>query len=131
MSSVLEFAQFALQERVAPPSLGNVNRRLRHATIQLLQRNAVRKRLQLPQLWTPNRVKDIWYADPRISIKADEVRDIEEISGLRYGRQELTDLDALITRADTLLDGADTNFRSQITHALRALLSALDRPGAE
>ena len=72
MSSV-EFAQCALRERVSPPSVGSVKARLRHAARSLG--------------WSQNRVKDIWYADPRISISADEIRKIEETTGLHYGRE--------------------------------------------
>src|SRR5690606_20312953 len=77
MSSV-EFVQTALRDHIAPPSTGSVKARLRLAARALG--------------WSQNRVKDAWYADPRISISADEIRKVEEISGLRYGRQELQEI---------------------------------------
>lgn len=117
MSSV-EFAQYALRERVAPRSLGRGKARLRHATHVMGRRQ-----------WSANRVRDCWYADQRISPNADEIRDIEEITGLRYGRQELKEIDRLIARADALLVGSDEDFRRPFVAALRALLGAVDRSG--
>lgn len=114
MSSV-EFVQSALRDRVAPPLVGSVKARLRHAARALG--------------WSQNRVKDAWYADPRISISAEEIRKIEEITGLRYGREELHEIDELIGRAGSLLARPDENSGSAILAALRALVGALDRPG--
>lgn len=116
MSSV-EFAQYALRSHVAPPSLGPVKARLRHATRKLG--------------WTPNRVKDAWYADPRISISADEIRKIEETTGLRYGREELRTVEDLISRADALLEGSDEDFHRPFLAALRAVARLADRARTE
>lgn len=52
MSSV-EFVSDALRRRVAPPSVGAVKARIRHAARELG--------------WTYSRTKDAWYADPRIA----------------------------------------------------------------
>src|SRR5690606_13463844 len=49
----VEFVQYALRERVAPPSIGSVKARLRYASRALG--------------WSDSRTKDAWYADPRIS----------------------------------------------------------------
>jgi hypothetical protein len=106
MSSV-EFTQYALRNHVAPPALGSVKVRLRHAARKLG--------------WTPNRTKDAWYADPRISISADEIRKIEEKTGLRYGREELRTVDDLIARADALLDGPEADFFRPFADAIRAM----------
>lgn len=116
MSSV-EFTQFALRNYVAPPQIGPVKARLRHATRKLG--------------WTPNRVKDAWYADPRISIDADELRKIEETTGLRYGREELRSLDELINRADALLDGPEADFFRPFVDAFRAMARIADRARTE
>lgn len=105
MSSV-EFVQDALRERVAPPSIGSVKARIRHASRRLG--------------WTPSRTKAAWYADPRISISADELRVVEETTGLRYGRQELHEIDAYIARADALLEGPDAHFYRAFVDAFRA-----------
>lgn len=116
MSSV-EFAQFALKTRVAPASIGSVKARLRTA-----------RRVMARRGWTDNRTKDFWYADPRISPSADEIRDIEEITGLRYGKQEVRELSHLIARADALLDGPEADFYRPFVDAFRAMARAFDRP---
>jgi len=95
--------------------MGNVKARIRHASRALG--------------WSHSRTKDAWYADPRISISAKELRDIEEASGLRYGRQELKEIDRLIARADALLDGHDPDFHRPFVAAIRAFFGALDRTG--
>jgi hypothetical protein len=116
MSSV-EFVQFALRERVAPPSLGSTKARLRHASIALR--------------WSASRTKDAWYADPRISISADELREVEEHTGLRYGRKELAEIDAYIAKATALLEGPDEDFHRPFRAALRSFFGALARPGTD
>lgn len=116
MSSV-EFVSGALQRRVAPPSYGQVKARIRHAARALG--------------WSYSRTKDAWYADPRISLSADEVRDIEKATGLRYAREEIKDIDRLISRADALLEGSDADFHRPFVAALRAFFGALDRTGTE
>lgn len=116
MSSV-EFVQYALHERVAPPSLGNIKARIRHAA----------RRLN----WSHSRTKDAWYADPRISIKADELRAIENETGLRYGREEIRTIEELIGKADTLLDGSDEDFYRPFLAALRAVARIADRSRTE
>lgn len=116
MSSV-EFAQYALRSHVTPPALGSVKARLRHAARKLG--------------WTPNRTKDAWYADPRISISADEIRQIETLTGLRYGREELRSVEELIGRADALLMGADEDFYRPFLAALRAVARLADRSRAQ
>lgn len=113
MSSV-EFVQNALRERVAPPSVGSVKARLRLAARRMG--------------WSANRVKDAWYADGRISISADELRDIEEMTGLKYARQELNQINSAIARAEALLDGPEADFYRPFVDAIRALARAFDRP---
>jgi hypothetical protein len=116
MSSV-EFVQDALRNHVAPPSIGSVKTRMRHAARRLG--------------WSANRVKDAWYADPRISVGADEVRKIEETTGLRYGREELRSVEELISRADALLDGPEADFHRPFVDAFRAMARAFNRPRVE
>jgi hypothetical protein len=112
MSSV-EFTQYALRNHIAPPSIGSVKARLRLAS----------RRLN----WSANRTRDAWYADPRISISADEIKAIEEKTGLRYGREELRTNQDLIDTATALLEGADPDFHRPFLAAMRAFISALDR----
>lgn len=116
MSSV-EFTQYALRNHIAPPSIGSVKARLRLASRRLG--------------WTHNRVRDAWYADPRISISADELRSIEEKTGLRYGREELRTIDELINRADALMDGPDADFYRPFLAAMRAAARLVDRARTE
>jgi len=115
MSSV-EFAQYALRERIAPPGAGvNVSDRIRIAARRLG--------------WGYSRTRDAWYADPRISISADELRAIENTTGLRYARQEYAELNEIICRADALLDGPDSDFYRPFVDAVRAMARAFDRTG--
>lgn len=106
MSSV-EFVQYALRSHIAPPDAGPVKVRLRQAARKLG--------------WTHSRTKDAWYADPRISISADEIRNIEALTGLRYGREELRTVEELIARADALLDGPEADFFRPFADAIRAM----------
>lgn len=117
-ASSTEFAQFALKRRVAPKAIGSVKERLTVARRQMAKHG-----------WTENRVRDCWYASPRITPDADEIRDLEEITGLRYGRQELRTNDQLIAAADALLQGFDPSFYGAFAAALRAVARAFDRPG--
>lgn len=112
--SCVEFGSHTLREKVAPAgSAGSVKERIRLASRRLG--------------WTFSRTKDVWYADPRVSLGADELRAIEETSGVRYGREELRKNDAIIARAEALLDGADENFVCAFVAALRAVVGAEDR----
>ena len=113
MSSV-EFVSCAMRERVAPPSLGSVKARIRYASRALG--------------WTASRTKDAWYADPRISISADELRTVEDKTGLRYGREELRTVNDLISRADALLEGQDSDFYSAFVSAFREAVRAVVGP---
>ena len=115
--SCVEFTQHALRNRIAPPAIGSVKARIRHAARRLG--------------WTASRTKDAWYADPRISIGADEPRGIEEASGLHYGREELKDLDTLISRADALLEGPHADFYRPFVDAFRQALRVVARTGTE
>lgn len=115
--SEIAWAQAQLHQRVAPASLSShIGERVRHAARALK--------------WKPSRTKDIWYADDRVSIKPRELRQIEELTGVRYGQAELTEFDQLIARADALLAGEGPRGGSPVLAALRALVSAADRPGA-
>lgn len=116
MSSV-EFVSYAMRERVAPPSLGSVKARIRYASRALG--------------WTSSRTKDAWYADPRISISADELRTVEDKTGLRYGREELRTVNDLIARADALLEGQDADFYSAFVAAFRDAVRVVARAGTE
>lgn len=117
MSSV-EFVQDCLRHHVAPPGSGvSVGDRIRMAARRLG--------------WGYSRTRDAWYGDPRISINADELRKIEETTGLRYGREEIRSIDELITKADALLAGPNEDFYRPFLAALRAVARLADRAGIE
>ena len=105
--SCVEFTQAALRQHIAPPSIGSVKTRIRHASRRLG--------------WSHSRTKDAWYADPRISISADEIRAVEEQTGLRYARQEMRTNDELIASMSALLAGNEADFYSAFVTALRSL----------
>lgn len=110
----VDFASNALQRYVAPKgSAESVKDRIRLAA----------RRTGL----TFSRTKDLWYADPRVSISVDEMRVIEEAAGVKYGRAEVRSIDDLIAKADALLDGADADFHRPFVDAFRAFIGALDR----
>lgn len=115
--SELAFVQHQLHSCIAPALISShKGERIRAAAITLR--------------WSQSRTKDIWYADPRVSIKPRELRQIEEITGVLYGREELAEFDTLISRADAILAGEGPRVGSPIMAALRALVGAADRPGA-
>lgn len=114
--SEIAFASEMLKTAIAPASVSShIGERVRAAALTLR--------------WSQSRTKDIWYADPRVSIKPRELRQIEEMTGVRYGREELASIDALISRADALLVDEKPRGGSPILAALRALVGAADRTG--
>lgn len=107
-----QFAQRVMQTVIAPfGSAASKGERLRAAARALE--------------WSASRARDVWYGDERVSLKAHELKKIEEVSGVTYGRNEVDDLDDIIARADALLVGADQNFRSTLAGAIREALGAL------
>ena len=116
MSSVA-FTQHALREHIAPASIGSMKARIRHASRKLG--------------WSDSRTRECWYGRDRVRISADELTKIEETTGLRYGRQELKEIDAYIARASALLEGQDSDFHRPFIAAMRAFFGALDRTGTE
>ena len=118
MQSELVWASQTLRDVIAPAgSADSKGERIRAAAMALR--------------WKFSRAKDVWYADERVSLKPREIRKIEEVSGVIYGRKEVNEIDRLISRADALLEGSDPDFHSPFVAALRALVSAVDRSGTE
>lgn len=116
--SEMTWASDVLQEHVAPKgSAQYVEGRIALAARELK--------------WTFSRTRTLWYADERASIKPREVRDVEDYTGLRYGRQELRTNADLIAQADALLDGQNADFYSAFVAGLRAFAGALHRSRAE
>jgi hypothetical protein len=102
--SCVEFCQQAARERIAPPSLGSAKVRIAYFARKMKLSNT--------------RARDIWYANPRVSIKADELRAIEEKAGINYGREEAHELDQQIARATALLVELQKDSPRSLAHAL-------------
>jgi hypothetical protein len=110
------WTQFALKEHVAPNGTAqSISARIRLAA----------RRLE----WKYSRTETLWYADERASIKPAEIRRIEEVTGLEYGRQELRSVDQILSNADALLMGVNADYYSAFVAGLRAFAGALHRPG--
>lgn len=116
LPSELTWAQERLREDIAPRTLGTVGARIRQAAMELR--------------WKYSRARSVWYADERVSLKPRELRDVEEVSGVQYGRQEVRDIEDIIHRADSLLDGPEADFYRPFVTAVRAMARAFDRPRA-
>jgi hypothetical protein len=111
--SAVEFCQYALKERIAPATVGSIKERITRAA----RRTG----------WSFNRTRDVWYADPRVSIKAEQLVQIEALSGLEYARREVRTNDDIIARAEALLDGPDADFFGPWVAAIRAAVGLRDR----
>ena len=106
--SELAFASEMMRERIAPAgSAGSKGERLRNAALALR--------------WKFSRARDVWYADTRVSIKPRELRQIEELAGVRYAQEELRTNDDLIAKASAFLVGHEADFYSAFVAALRSL----------
>ena len=114
MYALVEFCQEALHTRIAPPNYGSVKARINRCARCLK--------------WSPSRVRDVWYGDPRVSLKAEELQQIERESGIKYARNELEELEHIERKLVELL-GKDQGFRSIIASAIREALGDMDRSG--
>nr|WP_313011661.1 hypothetical protein [Brucella intermedia] len=115
--SELVFASKVLKSHIAPPSVASgIGARILAASRALK--------------WSFNRTKDVWYADERVSIKPRELRKLEEVSGVKYGQQELSEVEKLISRAQEILGDEDKDLARSFLAAFRAFLGAVDRPRA-
>lgn len=113
--SELVYASEVLKSHIAPPSVSSsVGARILAASRKLK--------------WTFNRTRDVWYADHRVSIKPKELRKLEEVSGVKFGQQEVSEIDDLINRATELLGGQDQDIVRTFLVALRAMVGSSDRP---
>ncbi len=82
--------------------------------------------------WKFSRTKAVWYADDRVSLKAIELRRIEEVTGIAYGREELNSVETLIARADALAaTETDEGVYSAFATALRAFTRVVSGTRAE
>jgi len=113
MSTVEFFCQDAMKNQIAPKSFGSVQERIRKAARDLG--------------WSYTRTKDAWYAEPRMSIKPEELFRVEAVSGLQYARQEMRINDAAIERATALLGGEDTHLIRTLVAAVFSAIGLRDR----
>lgn len=112
--SIAVFCQEAMRREISPPAIGSVQQRIAYCARQLG--------------WTYTRTKDAWYADPRISIKPEELFRVEAVSGLIYQtKQEMRKNDDAIERATALLGGEDADLVSAIVAAVRSALGLRNR----
>lgn len=112
--SAVEFASRAMKRVIAPAGSAQ----------------SVKERVQLAARrlgWPISRTKDIWYADPRTRLDADELRHVEQLTGLKYGTDEVAALEDLVARADALLASQGKNCGRPLSGALWGLLGSLAR----
>ena len=114
--SVAVFCQAALRDEIAPLTLGSVKTRIGKAATRLG--------------WSYTRTRDVWYADPKISISGDELIRVEAVSGLEYARQEVRKNDDAIARAEALLGSQDPHLLGEIVAALLQMVGLQNRTGA-
>ncbi|MDB5619500.1 hypothetical protein [Tardiphaga sp.] len=61
--------------------------------------------------WTASRIKDVWYRDPRVRLRANEVEYLRTLVGQRQGLEadvdELAALRTRIARLERLLEATD------------------------
>lgn len=113
--SELGFASRMMKEVIAPPgSAASKKERLVLAARKLR--------------WKYNRARAVWYGDERVQLKLVELREIEEVAGINYGKQELNRLSDIIAEADALLDGQDPHICRAFIRAMGVFIGALRRP---
>lgn len=78
--------------------------------------------------WTFNRVIDVWKADPRIAIKADEMDQLRRIAKRREEKaasNELAELRSRLTRLEHLLVSSDEDFHRETINQIRSQAGGL------
>jgi len=66
--------------------------------------------------WKPSRIKDVWYADPRIAIRGEELEQLRALVGPRNRGATLDELNDLrstvarLARYESLLERIDAEF---------------------
>jgi len=108
-----------LLRALAPPADGhNVKSRIASAARKL-------------RSWSPARVRDVWYGDGRVRLRADEMqalrtaaRAVEE----RAAANELAELRARIARIEAVLVASDPDFHRPEIDALRDMARRPHRP---
>ncbi|MBO4227225.1 hypothetical protein [Bradyrhizobium neotropicale] len=84
---------------------------------------AVFRRLQRQLTgWSPGRIRDIWYRDGRVHVRAEEFEQLRSLAATRSdsgAQDELTELRNRIARLERLLETADEAFHGPTLAALR------------
>jgi hypothetical protein len=74
--------------------------------------------------WKPSRVRDVWYRDPRVKVRAGEIEQLRAIVNRRVEDKaavdELAELRNRISRLETLLEVSDPAFHSEAIDTLRS-----------
>jgi hypothetical protein len=72
--------------------------------------------------WKPSRVRDIWYRDPRVKLRAGEIEQLRSLVDRKAedkaAANELAELRSRISRLETLLERSDEAFHSETLAAL-------------
>lgn len=80
--------------------------------------------------WKPSRVRDVWYRDPRVKVRAGEIEQlralVEQRANDKAAVDELAELRNRISRLEALLECTDEAFHSPAVAALREQRRALD-----
>lgn len=117
----LSFVSKMMRERIAPPgAAASKTERIRLAAQKLK--------------WKYSRAFSAWYADPRVSIKPAELREVEVKAGVKFGEKqpdELEEVDALIRKAGSLLDSKNPRVHRAFIAATRAFFGSLRGTRAE
>lgn len=119
----LSFVSRMMKERIAPPgAAASKTERIRLAAQKLK--------------WKYSRTFSAWYADPRVSIKPAELRDVEVKTGVKYEefaapKDELAEVDQLISKAESLLDSKNPLIKRALAAATRAFIGSLSRARVE
>lgn len=73
--------------------------------------------------WTASRIKDVWYRDPRVRIRANEVEYLRSLVSQRQGKKadvdELASLRTRIARLERLLEAPDPALGRPVLPAAR------------
>jgi len=81
--------------------------------------------------WSYSRVRDVWYADDRVRVSGDELRDIEraarDAANEKAAKDEFKQLDARIARLEAQLALADEDFHRPSIDALGEMARRPDR----
>jgi hypothetical protein len=74
--------------------------------------------------WKPSRVRDVWYRDPRVKLRAGEIEQLRLLVGRKAEDKaavdELAELRNRISRLEALLESSDPAFHSEAIASLRS-----------